>query len=158
MSRPIVVGDRVIVRPECLAQERAEAFDGRPYGRVERIDRDCPEGALARLDGKADDGSGGRSSGRWVALASLERVPTGAPAVALPIDPTQIARALRLYAACEAIDRVADERGFADPTRFSYDRATVAWVGESDGITCRVGTLVSALLHVGGALAAERRK
>lgn len=149
MSRPIAVGDRVRVRADALAQECAAGFGGVADGVVERIDRGL-DGPLARLSGEPWVGCG-----RWALLAALELDPS--PDVAMP-DQTRLARALRLLDACEAIDRVADERGFADPTRVWYDRQTVAWVGESDGITCRAGTLVDALTHVGDKLAAERRK
>ena len=77
---------------------------------------------------------------------------------ALPDDPTRIARALRLLDACEACDLLerGGERG-GEATMFFYDSEGM-WIGRADGISCRVGSLVSALLHVGGSLAAERRK
>lgn len=155
MSRPIVVGDLVIVRPECLDAERAASFDGPPHGRVERIDRECPEeGALARLDGEADDGSGGRSSGRWVSLAALERVAL-VPAVTLPDDPKRLARALALLDACEAIDaRMSERSGGRLPARFDHE-AIGTWDGEADGISARMGTLDALLIAIGGSLRAE---
>jgi len=59
------VGDRVRIRPEYLAAERENSFDGAPHGRIEALDFRAPE-PLAELSGVADDG------GRWATLASLE--------------------------------------------------------------------------------------
>lgn len=159
MSRPIVVGDRVRVRPECLEQERAEEFSGPPFGRVKEIEED---GALALLDGEVEYNDFGSDNNRWASLGSLERIDEFtepetrraqiAPSIALPDDPTRIARALRLLDACEWHD--ANLPTSMRRLVIIYDAGAQEWA-MIDGLRVLRADSIGDLMI---ALAAERRK